>query len=259
MSDVSDTPVIGIDLGTTNSCVAVWKDGIIKIVPNKWQENTTPSCVGFSQDGVFVGNSAIEQQTKNPANTIFETKRVIGQTYEKVRKDTKFWPFTLVNKENKPMYEVSVKNDQKLMHPEEISAILLRHLKESAVHFIKQEVIYSSPLWEPYHFLYVIQRICINRFIIFRIPYGSIQFKVIVNCSSNVYLLFSDKIKDAVITVPAYFNYAQREATKNSGKIAGLNVLKVLSEPVAAALAFGHLVRREGGEEQNVLVYDLGN
>ncbi|XP_031636874.1 heat shock 70 kDa protein-like [Contarinia nasturtii] len=199
---MSDTTVIGIDLGTTNSCVAIWQEGDIIIVPNKCKENTTPSCVGFNHDGVFVGNSAIAQQTKNPKNTIYEAKRVIGQKYDTVQKDTKFWPFSLVNRNEKPMYQVNIGNDVNLMHPEEISAIVLRNLKESAEMYIKREV------------------------------------------------------KDAVITVPAYFNDAKREATKSAGRIAGLNVLNVLSEPVAAALAFGRLIK--GDEEQNVLVYDLG-
>lgn len=144
---MSDRPVIGIDLGTTNSCVTIWEDGSVKTVPNKWRENLTPSCVGITLGGVFVGNPAIAQQTKNAANTFFEVKRVIGQNYESVQRDTKFWPFTLVKNENdKPMLKLFDGIDQKFLYPEQISAIVLKHLKECAETYIKhkQEVFYHD-------------------------------------------------------------------------------------------------------------------
>lgn len=141
---MSDKPVVGIDLGTTNSCVGIWQDGTIRTVLNKWHDFTTPSVVGITDDGYFVGNSAIAHQTTNAANTFFEVKRVIGQQYASVKKDTKFWPFTLVKDEKgKPLYQATVGNDQKLLHPEKVSAIVLKHLKTCAESHIKQEVPYQ--------------------------------------------------------------------------------------------------------------------
>lgn len=144
---LTDKPVVGIDLGTTNSCVGIWQKGEVMILPNKWKENTTPSCVAFTQNGIVVGKSALAQKTRNPANTIFEAKRTIGQNYKDIVKVIKHMPFAMTE-EIHPKYSVQVEGIPKFLSPAEISAIVLRQLKEDAENHLKKEVIiiiYTSP------------------------------------------------------------------------------------------------------------------
>ncbi len=191
--------VIGIDLGTTNSCVAVYEGGEAKIIPNKEGKNTTPSVVAFTDKGeVLVGDPAKRQAITNPKRTISSVKRIMGLMYdeEKTKEAMSKVTYTIVNKDGKAAVDV----DGKIYTPEEISAKILTKLKEDA----------------------------------------------------EAYL--GETVTEAVITVPAYFNDAQRKATKDAGTIAGLNVLRIINEPTASALAYG--LDKKG--EENVLVYDLG-
>src|ERR671924_454262 len=189
---------IGIDLGTTNSCMAVLEGGEPTVVPNAEGGRTTPSVVAFTQGGErLVGPPAKRQQVTNPQNTIFSIKRFMGRKYEEVSEEMKIVPYEVVNG---PNGDVRVKAGGKEYAPPEISAMILQKLKADA----------EAYLGEP--------------------------------------------VTDAVVTVPAYFNNAQREATKDAGKIAGLNVVRIINEPTAAALAYG----LEKEEEQTVLVFDLG-
>ncbi len=191
--------VIGIDLGTTNSCVGVYEGGEPKIIPNKEGKNTTPSVVAFTDKGeVLVGDPAKRQAITNPKRTISSIKRIMGLMYdeEKTKEAMKKVTYTIVNKDGKAAVEV----DGKVYTPEEISAKILTKLKEDA----------EAYLGEP--------------------------------------------VTEAVITVPAYFNDSQRKATKDAGTIAGLNVLRIINEPTASALAYG--LDKKG--EEDVLVYDLG-
>ncbi len=191
--------VIGIDLGTTNSCVAVYEGGEAKIIPNKEGKNTTPSVVAFTDKGeVLVGDPAKRQAITNPKKTISSVKRIMGLMYdeEKTKEAMDKVTYTIVNKDGKAAVDV----DGKVYTPEEISAKILTKLKEDA----------------------------------------------------EAYL--GETVTEAVITVPAYFNDAQRKATKDAGTIAGLNVLRIINEPTASALAYG--LDKKG--EENVLVYDLG-
>ena len=189
---------IGIDLGTTNSCMAVLEGGEPTVVPNAEGGRTTPSVVAFTGDGErLVGPPAKRQQVTNPQNTIFSIKRFMGRKYEEVSEEMKIVPYEVVNG---PNGDVRVKAGGKEYAPPEISAMILQKLKADA----------EAYLGEP--------------------------------------------VTDAVVTVPAYFNNAQREATKDAGKIAGLNVVRIINEPTAAALAYG----LEKEEEQTVLVFDLG-
>ncbi len=191
--------VIGIDLGTTNSCVAVYEGGEAKIIPNKEGKNTTPSVVAFTDKGeVLVGDPAKRQAITNPKRTISSVKRIMGLMYdeEKTKEAMKKVTYTIVNKDGKAAVDV----DGKIYTPEEISAKILTKLKEDA----------------------------------------------------EAYL--GETVTEAVITVPAYFNDSQRKATKDAGTIAGLNVLRIINEPTASALAYG--LDKKG--EEDVLVYDLG-
>ena len=191
--------VIGIDLGTTNSCVAVYEGGEAKIIPNKEGKNTTPSVVAFTDKGeVLVGDPAKRQAITNPKKTISSVKRIMGLMYdeEKTKEAMSKVTYNIVNKDGKAAVDV----DGKVYTPEEISAKILTKLKEDA----------------------------------------------------EAYL--GETVTEAVITVPAYFNDAQRKATKDAGTIAGLNVLRIINEPTASALAYG--LDKKG--EENVLVYDLG-
>lgn len=140
MAVASDVPVFGIDLGTTNSCIAVWKDGGVKILPNELGENTTPSCVAFTQEGILVGSAALAQQSTNPANTILEIKRIIGQNFDTVAKDMKYLHITKAEN-GQSKYSVRLEGETKLFHPVEISAIILKHLKKYAERIVQQEVI----------------------------------------------------------------------------------------------------------------------
>ena len=190
---------IGIDLGTTNSCMAVLEGGEPTVIPNAEGGRTTPSVVGFAKDGQrLVGSPARRQQVTNPQNTIFSIKRFMGRKYDEVSEEMKIVPYEVVKGQND---DVRVKADGKEYAPPEISAMILQKLKTDA----------------------------------------------------EAYL--GESVTEAVITVPAYFNNAQREATKDAGQIAGLNVLRIVNEPTAAALAYG--LDKEGAD-QTILVFDLG-
>lgn len=197
---------VGIDLGTTYSCVAVWKNGRVEICPNEQGNRITPSHVAWTEDGQrLVGDSAKNQAASNPENTIFDVKRLIGRKFTdpSIQRDAKLFPFKVIEGDgNKPMVSVNTGKEMKTFSPEEISAMVLRKMKEVAEAF----------LGEPVH--------------------------------------------HAVVTVPAYFNDAQRQATKDAGTIAGLQVERVLNEPTAAAIAYG--MDRNKGKEENILVFDLG-
>ena len=194
---------IGIDLGTTYSCVGWWKDNRCEIIANDQGNRTTPSYVTFTDKERIIGEGAKNQSSINPENTVFDAKRLIGRDFDDatLQSDLKHFPFEVKSKNNKPVIEVQYKNETKQFHPEEISSMVLTKMKETAEAYIGEEV------------------------------------------------------KDAVVTVPAYFNDSQRQATKDAGSIAGLNVLRIINEPTAAAIAYGldnHSV------EKNVLIFDLG-
>ncbi|OMJ25048.1 78 kDa glucose-regulated protein-like protein [Smittium culicis] len=196
--------VIGIDLGTTYSCVGVHKNGRVEIIANEQGNRITPSYVAWTKDGErLIGDAAKNQAANNPENTLFDSKRLIGMNFnsEEVKKDMKHWSFTVKNKSNKPLMQVNLKDGKKTFSPEEISAMVLTKMKEIA----------------------------------------------------EAYL--NTKVTHAVVTVPAYFSDAQRQATKDAGQIAGLNVLRIVNEPTAAAIAYG--LDKKGGE-RHILVYDLG-
>jgi len=199
-------PVIGIDLGTTYSCVGVYKNGRVEIIANDQGNRITPSYVSFMDDERLVGEAAKNQATIQPEQTLFDIKRLIGRNFDdtSVQKDKKLLPYKLVKdkKSSKVAVEVTVNNKQKEMPPEEVSSLVLQKMKATAEAYLGKEV------------------------------------------------------KNAVVTVPAYFNDAQRSATKDAGTIAGLNVIRIINEPTAAAIAYG--MDSEEDEEKNVLVYDLG-
>ncbi|KAJ3248230.1 ATPase with role in protein import into the ER, partial [Chytriomyces hyalinus] len=196
-------PVIGIDLGTTYSCVGVYKNGRVEIIANDEGHRITPSYVAFTDDERLVGDAAKNQAPMNPTNTIFDAKRLVGRRFDEqdVQNDMKHFPFKVVSKDGKPIIQVNVKGEAKKFTPEEVSAMVLQKMKEIAESYLGQ------------------------------------------------------KVTHAVITVPAYFNDAQRQATKDAGTIAGLTVARIINEPTAAAVAYG---LHEKGSEQNILVYDLG-
>ena len=203
---MSEDIAIGIDLGTTYSCVAVWKNSKVEIIPNDLGERTTPSVVTFTDNERLVGQSAKNQITRNYQNTIYDAKRLIGRRFDEpeVQKDIKAWPFKVVKdpKKNRPLIQVTYKKEQKTFLPEEISAMVLEKMKKYAEDYL------------------------------------------------------GHKVNDAVVTVPAYFNDGQRQATKDAGKIAGLNVLRIINEPTAAAVAYG--LDSQNNTERNILVFDLG-
>ncbi|KAJ2946688.1 hypothetical protein O0L34_g12748 [Tuta absoluta] len=197
-------PAVGIDLGTTYSCVGVWQHGNVDIIANDQGNRTTPSYVAFTDTERLIGDAAKNQVALNPTNTVFDAKRLIGRKFEdpKIQADMKHWPFKVVSDCGKPKIQVDFKGEMKRFAPEEISSMVLTKMKETAEAYL-----------------------------------GS-------------------SVKDAVITVPAYFNDAQRQATKDAGAIAGLNVLRIINEPTAAALAYGLDKNLKG--ERNVLIFDLG-
>nr|UNE55959.1 heat shock 70 kDa protein cognate 2 [Paroster macrosturtensis] len=198
------TPAVGIDLGTTYSCVGVWQHGKVEIIANDQGNRTTPSYVAFNDTERLIGDAAKGQVAMNPKNTVFDAKRLIGRRYDdqKIQDDMKHWPFTVINDSGKPKIQVEYKGETKRFAPEEISSMVLAKMREI----------------------------------------------------SETYL--GGKVTDAVITVPAYFNDSQRQATKDAGVISGLNVLRIINEPTAAALAYGLDKNLTG--EKNVLIFDLG-
>jgi L1 cell adhesion molecule like protein len=195
---------VGIDLGTTYSCVGVFRDDRIEIIANDQGNRTTPSFVAFTDTERLIGDSAKNQVAMNPHNTVFDAKRLIGRKFDdaEVQSDMKHFPFKVINKGGKPLIEVEFKGETKNFTPEEISSMVLSKMKETA----------------------------------------------------EAYL--GGTVTNAVVTVPAYFNDSQRQATKDSGMIAGLNVLRIINEPTAAAIAYG-LDKKTSGE-RNVLIFDLG-
>ncbi|KAL1542536.1 Heat shock cognate 70 kDa protein 2 [Salvia divinorum] len=208
MAGGGDWPTIGIDLGTTYSCVAVWQHGRVEIIPNDQGNRITPSYVAFTDSGRLVGDAAKNQATLNPINTVFDAKRLIGRRFTDscVQRDMKLWPFKVFSgDDDKPMISVNYKGEEKHFAAEEISSMVLIKMREIA------EAYLGSP------------------------------------------------VKSAVITVPAYFNDSQRQATKDAGVIAGLNVMRIIKEPTAAAIAYG--LDKETAAiagVKNVLIFDLG-
>ena len=197
-----DGPVIGIDLGTTYSCVGIFKNGRVEIIPNELGNRITPSFVAFTDEERLVGEAAKNQASNNPERSIYVVKRLIGRNFndKEVQKDMKLLPYKVVEKKGKPYVEVTTGGQKKQMSAEEVSAIVLVKMKEIAENYLGQDVKY------------------------------------------------------AVVTVPAYFNDSQRQATKDAGAIAGLEVLRIVNEPSAAAIAYG----LDKKEELNIVVFDLG-
>ncbi|QNP98685.1 Heat shock protein 70 1 [Yarrowia lipolytica] len=195
---------VGIDLGTTYSCVAHFANDRVEIIANDQGNRTTPSFVAFTDTERLIGDAAKNQAAMNPANTVFDAKRLIGRKFDdpEVQNDAKHFPFKIIDKAGKPNIEVEFKGETKVFTPEEISSMILTKMKETAEGYL------------------------------------------------------GTKVNDAVITVPAYFNDSQRQATKDAGLIAGLNVQRIINEPTAAAIAYG-LDKKETGE-RNVLIFDLG-
>jgi len=197
---------IGIDLGTTYSCVGVWQNERVEIIANDQGNRTTPSYVAFNDTERLIGDAAKNQVAMNPTNTVFDAKRLIGRKFSDpvVQADMKHWPFKVITRgDEKPLIEVQFRGETKTFNPEEISSMVLVKMKEIAESYLGKEV------------------------------------------------------KHAVVTVPAYFNDSQRQATKDAGTIAGLDVLRIINEPTAAAIAYG-LDKVEDGRERNVLIFDLG-
>jgi len=195
---------IGIDLGTTYSCVGVWQNDRVEIIANDQGNRTTPSYVAFNSTERLIGDAAKNQVAMNPTNTVFDAKRLIGRKMSdsSVQSDMKHWPFTVkADSTDKPKIHIQYKDEEKEFSAEEISSMILIKMKEIA----------ESYLGRP--------------------------------------------VANAVITVPAYFNDAQRQATKDAGAIAGLNVLRIINEPTAAAIAYG---LDQKGKEKTVLIFDLG-
>jgi len=197
-------PAIGIDLGTTYSCVGVFRDDRIEIIANDQGNRTTPSFVAFTDTERLIGDSAKNQVAMNPHNTVFDAKRLIGRKFAdaEVQSDMKHFPFKIIDKGGKPIIQVEFKGEEKVFTPEEISSMVLTKMRETAESYL------------------------------------------------------GGTVNNAVITVPAYFNDSQRQATKDAGLIAGLNVLRIINEPTAAAIAYGLDKKAEG--ERNVLIFDLG-
>jgi len=197
-------PAIGIDLGTTYSCVGIYRDDRIEIIAKDQGNRTTPSFVAFTDTERLIGDSAKNQVAMNPHNTVFDAKRLIGRKFQdaEVQADMKHFPFKVIEKAGKPVTQVEFKGETKDFTPEEISSMILTKMRETAESYL------------------------------------------------------GGTVNNAVITVPAYFNDSQRQATKDAGLIAGLNVLRIINEPTAAAIAYGLDKKQEG--EKNVLIFDLG-
>merc|ERR1712145_4949 len=195
---------VGIDLGTTYSCVGTFQHGKVEIIANDQGNRTTPSYVAFTDTERLIGDAAKNQVAMNPTNTIFDAKRLIGTKYNEssVQSDMKHWPFKVAQVGDRPKLTVEYKCEEKSFFPEEISSMVLTKMKETAEAFLGMN------------------------------------------------------ITDAVVTVPAYFNDSQRQATKDAGVISGLNILRIINEPTAAAIAYG--LDKKGASEANVLIFDLG-
>jgi heat shock protein 5 len=195
---------VGIDLGTTYSCVGIFKNGRVEIIPNEFGNRITPSFVAWTDEERLVGEAAKNQAHLNPKRSVYVVKRLIGRAFEdkEVQRDAKWLPYDIINKGGKPYIRVRVQgNEEKSLSPEEISAMILTKMKEIAENYLGREV------------------------------------------------------RHAVITVPAYFNDQQRQATKDAGLISGLEVLRIINEPTAAAIAYG--MDKKAGEK-NIIVFDLG-
>ena len=204
-SNAPTGPAVGIDLGTTYSCVGIFRNGTVEIIANDQGNRTTPSYVAFTDTERLVGDAAKNQVAMNPENSVFDAKRLIGRHFSDptVQKDMMHWPFKVVSaKGDKPIIEVTFKGEKKQFSPEEISAMVLDYMKKISEAYLGQPV------------------------------------------------------KHAVVTVPAYFNDGQRQATKDAGTISGLNVLRIINEPTAAAIAYG--LGEKVKTERNVLIFDLG-
>ncbi|KAA3490441.1 heat shock 70 kDa protein [Gossypium australe] len=207
MAAKAEGKAIGIDLGTTYSCVGVWQNDRVEIIANDQGNRTTPSYVAFTDTERLIGDAAKNQVAMNPQNTVFDAKRLIGRRFSDpaVQADMKHWPFKVVaGPGDKPMIVVNYKGEEKQFAPEEISSMVLVKMKEVAEAYMGQTV------------------------------------------------------KNAVITVPAYFNDSQRQATKDAGSISGLNILRIINEPTAAAIAYGLDKKASRSGEKNVLIFDLG-
>merc|ERR1711976_575275 len=201
----SSGTAIGIDLGTTYSCVGVWANDKVEIITNDQGLNTTPSYVAFTEDERLIGDSAKNQTARNPLNTVFDAKRLIGRKFaeQSVQADVKLWPFKVESgADDKPMIVVQYKGETKKFQAEQISSMVLVKMKEIAEAYLGKEV------------------------------------------------------KDAVVTVLAYFNDSQRQATKDAGTISGINILRIINEPTAAAIAYG--LDKQSAQEKNILIFDLG-
>ena len=195
---------IGIDLGTTYSCVGVWQNDHVEIIANDQGNRTTPSYVSFTEEERLIGDAAKSLVSSNPSNTVFDAKRLMGQKFndQNVQNDMKHFTYKVFNKDGKPYIDVEFKKERKTFSPEEIRAMDLTKMKEIA----------------------------------------------------EAYL--GETVTDAVITVPAYFNDSQRQATKDAGTISGLNVLRIINEPTAAAIAYG--LDKKSSDEKNILIFDCG-
>ena len=196
---------IGIDLGTTYSCVGVWKDNQVEIIANDQGLRTTPSYVAFTETERLIGQSAKNQCGSNPENTIFDAKRLIGRKFSEsgTQNDIKHFPFTVkADSQDRPIIEALYKNELTEFKPEEISAMILTKMKKIAEDYL------------------------------------------------------GETVKSAVITVPAYFNDLQRQSTKDAGAIAGLNVLRIINEPTAAAISYG--LDKSSESEKHILIFDTG-